>query len=479
MKFKNYLLRKGTQPNGASMISQASATGRMVVREVNGTIAPYTDAKGEYIKNGYNFNDIVYMVVKAIVDKTCVAPWAAYKIVNEKEYQKALVLRKALDKPGNLDKYKACMTKALEPYETDDKLNKLLKYPNEENSLSKHHALLWTYKLVTGDYFERWDAPSGGPNAGIPDEWEVLPAHFMNILTNKAYPLRVTGYKLLAGINKDFSKEEVLHESYPNLDWSVSGSHFYGLSPVKVLSKRIQRNNESQATGAALQKNGGQHGFTWMKIPGEVLKDDFQGEFTNDQVNDLKAKYDELVRDPGSVGSSAFSGYEVGFTPVGLSPVDLDSVNMETHDFRMACGAYNFPGQILGDPASKTYNNMTEAYKALILNCCLPLLSDREQSLTRQLHRNAKYKSENIIISYDLSQYSELEVNKAEQANYLAASDWLTPNERRVIAGETTIDDPLMDKIYMKQGYVPLDEVGTTEIQPLDENDNLDYGKTT
>jgi HK97 family phage portal protein len=440
---------------------------RMVVREMNGTIVPYTDNKDTYVEMGYNYNDIVYMCIKLIVDKAVIAPWATYQVVDEAAYKKAKEFRKQLDKPGMLVKYNEEIAKALKPYTADDALNKLLEAPNEENSLSKHHAMLWTYKLATGDYYERWGLAGGGTNSGKPNEWEVLPSQFMNIKTNRAIPLKVTGYQLTCGVIQNYEKTEVLHECYPNLSWSIDGAHFYGMAPLKPLSKRVQRNNESQTQGATQMKNGGQRSIVSLNMPDSVSKDDLHGTLTAEQTSELKQKFSEMVVNPATVGSSIFSGYPVTNTPVGLSPVDLDQVNLEVEDTRKIAAAFAVPSQLLNDAANKTYANESEGQKALILRCCLPLLNDREQSLNRKLKTLDPYKDGNIVISYDLSQYAELEANKVDQATYLNTAWWLTPNEKRVIMGETKLDDANMDKIYVSSSLQPLEDANTPPVEPI------------
>lgn len=462
-----FLNKKSYQPDWSSMTPAVNNTARMVVRAMNGTIVPYTDNKDTYVTKGYNYNDIVYMCVKLIVDKAIIAPWATYEVVDEAAYKQAKDYRKQLDKPGMLVMYKEAIAKALKPYTADKALNNLLQFPNEENTLSSHHALLWTYKLVTGDYYERWGFAGGGTNAGRPNELEVMPSQYMNIKTNRAIPLRVTGYQLTCGTIQEYSKEEILHEKYPNLSWSVDGAHFYGMAPLKPMSKRVQRNNESQTQGATQMKNGGQRSIVSLDMPDSVAADDLHGTFTADQTSELKQKFGEMVANPSTIGSSVFSGYPVKHTPIGLSPVDLDQVNLEVEDTRKIAAGYQVPSQLLNDAANKTYANEAEGQKALILRCVLPLLNDREQSFNRKLQALDSYKDGKVVVSYDLSQYAELEANKVEQATYLNNAWWLTPNEKRVIMGETKLGDPNMDKIYVSSSLQPLEDANTPPVDPI------------
>lgn len=488
------LVQKGTQPDGTSLITAQTRTNvsRIVARQVNGALTPYADNKAEYVEKGYQNNDLVYMIIKAIVDKATVAPWALYKIVDDEAYQKSLVLGKQLAE-GNYNKdnlhktnkkikqYLALREKALKPV-ADEGFTKLLRRPNKHNTLAKHHATLWSYKLATGDYYERWERAGGGLRAGQPIEWTVLPSQFMSIRTNQKFPVDIIGYTLLAGVMQDFEPDEILHEAYPNLDWAVDGRHLYGLAPLKPMSKRLQRNNESQINGSKLMKNGGQRGIVYIKLPAEALKDDYDGTLATDQTNEMKLRYDEVINS-GQPGETAFSGYETGFTPIGLSPVDLDQVNLETHDFRMMCGSFRFPSQLLGDPESKTYNNMAEASKAMILSCVMPLLNDREQSVSAQLADMGKYSDGSYVFAPDMTVYDELSVNRKDQVEYLAKADWLTPNEKRIEMEYDPINTPEMDKIYVSSSLVPIDELAMPpepapdgENPDDDEQNPIDYG---
>lgn len=455
-------LRKGTQPNGASLIPAANDRARMVLRNIGGAITPYVDNKPKYISKGYNYNDLIYMVIKRIVDKAILAPWAVYKVVDEKAYKQAKAMRSDLTTAKQQQKYKDLMTKALEPYEGDEDLNNLLTYPNEENTLSKHHAMLWTYKLATGDYFENWITADNGRPLSL----EYMPSQHTDVVVdNGQFPMKVAGYILNAGMKQPFDKDEVLHEYYPNLDWSVNGEQFTGMSPIKAQLRRTQRNNLSQEKSGEMINNGGERGVVFLKLPPD-LPGNFNGELTESQTNEMKEKYDEMTR-PGTTGSTMFSGYEVGFQRFGLTMADMQQMEMEQWDMRMIAACYAAPSELFNDSTTKTFANAAEAGKALILSAVLPLLTDREASFNRQLRKLRKYKDGSVVVSYDLSQYSELEINRKDQAEYLNTAWWLTPNEKRVIMGETKQDDENMDKVLVPSNFVPLEDLYAEDVQPL------------
>lgn len=472
---------KGTQPSGLGQVQERTAN--VVIRELNGQLVPYADNKVSYVRNAYDLNDIIYGCAKLIVDKAIIAPWDEYTIEDEQELKNMQAYRKQLGVPGMLTKFKNAKHKALKPVKGSTRLKELLLNPNEEDTLSKHHSGLWTYKLVTGDYYEKWTYADGGPNEGQPIAWDTLPSQFMEIVSSMTIPARAIAYKLLESVNIPYEANEILHEYYFNPDWTYDGQQLYGMSPLKALLRRIQRNNESQKSGVAAFQNGGVRGVGWLDMNEEITRQDADGSFTVAQASEVKLKYEEMTRGGSArAGSTIMSGYKVGFTPFGLSPIDLDQIVTEKWDMRMiAALAYGIPSQLLNDPDNKTYANQAEGEKALTTRCAVPLLSDREASLNRKLRKSAMFKKANTVVSYDMTVYAELEGNKKEQADYLNTAWWYTPNQKRQIMGEPLSDNPIMDQFIVPSGLMLLDDVAAPpDNTPVDttgkeEEINFDY----
>lgn len=480
---KKLFRTKGTQPDGASLIQRR--TGETVLREINGQITPYEDAKEAYVRKCYMLNDLLFTVVKLIVDKATVAPWGPYKIVDKKAFKMMEAYRKQLHKPLAVTKMKAYAIKALEPYNDDEQLNRILDNPNPNSTWSKHHQALWTLKLITGDYYEKWDVYGGGLNGGKIASLDEMPSQYMQILNNRAIPVRVTGYELLTSLSGalKYSIDDILHEAYANPNWSIDGQQLYGMSPVQALLRRIQRNNSSQTAGIKTFENGGVRGIGYLDMPDSINKDDPFGSFTTDQANEIKLKMNELARGGVSnAGSTVISGYKVGFTEFGLSPADLDQAVIELSDLRVIAAAYGVPSQLLNDPDGKQYANQSEGEKALTLRCALPLLNDREQNFNAKLRTLPAYRDTDVWVSYDMSSYAELDENKKDQAEWLDKAWWLTPNEKRQIMGETVSADPLMNRFIIPSGHMLLDDVAAdpeSGAQAQADQDELDKSGIT
>lgn len=446
---------------------QLTNLGGQPVTIINGQFVPYAEDKLTYIDKGYSYNDLIYGAVKLIVDKAILAPWAPYEVVDEGEYAKMQVYGKQLHIPGNLQAFIACKKKALRPAKNDEKLIEILKYPNEENTLSKHHSALWTYKLVTGDYFELWTMASGGLNKGKPLSLDYLPPQYMSITASNTVPSRVLSYTLDNYNIIPYQKEQILHEYYFNPDWDINGEQLFGMSPLEAMRRRMQRNNEGQEHATRSAQNGGVIGVGYLDD--ERLRTSEQSEAQANAMRDGVNKY----KKSGAFKSRAtfVSGYKVGWSQWGLSPVDMDIMESEKWDMRMIYGAFGVPSQLGNDPDNKSFNSLQEAEKALTSRCALPLLNDREQSITRKLHSLDAYKNSNIVISYDMTVYRELEDDKAVQADWLNKAWWLKPSRKQEIMGETVdTTEPLMDKYIVPSGMMLLEDLEATTDPTADAN---------
>lgn len=430
------------------------------IRFFGGQLVPYNNEKTTFIDQGYRGNDIVYSIVSLIRETAKIAPWAAYKVVDDDAY-KSYVKELARPEP-NFKKAFSYRKKALEYYDRDAKLNDLLKYPNQNQTWNELNGEHWTYKLVTGDYYEYWaDVPSGGLNAGLPTSLSALPAHYMVMKSSTTLPLTPEKYYLQLGQMVEFEPQYILHEKYPNLQWDTFGVQLYGMSPLEPAKTRLQRNNESQRAGAVAASNGGMRGVAYFNDPSLDPNDSA----TWEQMGKTKRSFQNEMR-PGVDGTNHvfWSQFPVGYTQLGFSPKDLDLTNFEMADLRLFCALYGVPSQLLNDSASKTYNTTVEAEKALITRCVLPLLTSRRDSFNRKMDR-----SDSVIIDFDLSVYDQLQPNKDAIATWVNKMP-LTNARKLEIIGEDipeTMTQEQRDLILVPTGLVPLDDLLVPPVEDI------------
>jgi HK97 family phage portal protein len=431
-------------------IGQPFATYKLI----NGSFAGTADNRESYITNGYNINDQLYSIVNLILDKIRMPEWGTYKIVDDESMKRYKSLMRKKNLTG--DDFKEAnylKTKSLEPVNAG-KITELLKYPNEYESFQDFVHKLIGYKLLTGEFYQWCSTLDMGANKGKPFEFHVLPSHEITILAQKdKFPITEVGYQLnTMGVN--FSKEQVIHGKYANFDFDVSGGHLYGMSPVKAALKRVTRINSALTASGAMYQNQGVKGVLYVDDP-RVMQE--TAEFTGKQVRAVK---DKLVSGewagPEAFGKIGTSGYKMGWTEIGLSPVDLNIIESEKWDYIALCNIYGVPPELLGLTA-KTYNNMQEAEKSLTSRVAMPQLVSYRDNLNRWLNQGA-YKGEGLFIDFDQTCFTELQEDTKEKWSWVKELP-ISPNEKLELLGLETIDNPLFDEPWVKtEDGMPLSE---------------------
>ena len=410
-----------------------------------------------FVDDGYVANDIVYSIIKLITDKAKIAPFHVYRVVDEKAAKKYKSL--AAQKDINLKELETLHKKAYELYTGDQRLNELLKYPNEEDCWSDLVEQWCGFKLITGNSFIYGKLIEAGNNQGKPYELFALPSQYMAIIANiNVFPPTRAGYQLYYGQMWSFDTKEILHDKYFNPQWGVTGGQLYGQSPLRAAAKNLTRSNEAKTAAVASFQNGGPAGVLFMN---DERFDPTSGQA---QAQALKTAVSQKGG-AANFNSIAVSGYKVDWKQIGLSPVELNIIESEKWDLKALCNIYGVPSQLLNDSDSKTYNNQREGEKALTLRCAIPLLNSLTENLNRKLHTDWGYKGTNLYVDYDLSVYGELEANKAEQTAWLNTAWWISPKQKLDIMNIEVPDyipTEELEKLYIPTGLQTIDQ-----FQPL------------
>jgi HK97 family phage portal protein len=414
----------------------------------------------QFVRDGYQSNDIVYSIIKLITDKAKLAPFHVYKIVDQTAAKRYKSLMKQPDKIENWNEVKQLHKKAFELYDGDARLNELLKYPNGEDTWADLIEQWCGFKLITGNSFIYAKMIKGGANDGKPFELFALPAQYMAIIANvEVFPPVRVGYQLYYGKMWTFDTKEILHDKYFNPYWTVTGNELYGQSPLMAAAKTLTRSNEAKTAAVASFQNGGPAGVLFMN------DDNFDPISGTQQAQALKKAISEKGG-ASNYNSIAVSGYKVDWKQIGLSPVELDIIESEKWDMKSLCNIYGVPSQLLNDADNKTYNNQREGEKALTLRCAIPLLDSITENLNRKLHSDWGYRGTNVYIGYDIQVYQELEANKTEQVDWLDKAWWISPAQKMEIMGIKNPDyipTEELEKLYVPSNLQPLDQ-----FQPLD-----------
>lgn len=407
-----------------------------------GQLIPYKTDKQTYIHKAYLYNDMIYSVVKIILDKAVQPSAGIYRIQDRKAFKHYSGIVGKMGNGGAMTtqervEFRDVRSKALELYTDDEYLNQLIEYPNASNqTFSDLNYALWGFKLITGDYYEAgWDAFSGGLNAGKPMGMYELPSQYMSIIASRGLPMFDAGYQLTIGSIVDYSVEDVLHEKYWNPDWDIYGNQLYGLSPVKAALTRLLASNEGLARQAKAMNNAGSDVLVYMDDPNVIGNVGF----SEDQIGAMKRRWDDEQSGTTNAGKAVWSAYKMGVARLGLSPVELNLLDLQEANQRYFANLYGVPTPLLNDSASSTYNNRSEAEKALTIRCAIPLNVSRQRSFNRKLQQLPAYQGKGLVMEFDLSQYQELEVNKTELVTWMNQAP-ITNRRKLELLGEDVPD---------------------------------------
>jgi phage portal protein BeeE len=415
---------------------------------INGRLVSISDNPVNYLKNGYDINDIVYSILSLIMDKIRVSPWGLYKIKDEsamKAYQG--MQRKSLWFADDYRKIRDLRHKAIEPVKDPGRMGELLKYPNDDETMSDFVANGCGYKLSVGNKYIYADILEAGADKGLPNKLINLPAQYGEIEATDSFPTIITGYKISLWSTRRFLPEEIMHEKYWNPNWNINGQQLYGVAPLKASLKILNRDNSSLDSSASRFQNQGISGILHMKgVPGQSNGDDLVTE-----VKNLKKTMINEWSGPQQTGKMGLSGYDMGWLPIGLTAEEMQQIENEKWNLRRLCNVWGVQSQLLNDPDNKTYANQEEAERSLTTRCAIPALTSFRDNLNRKLQKDWGLKGKGLIADYDASVYTELQQDTAKMVEWLdkLMNRGLPPNRAMELLNLERIDNPIFDEPWI------------------------------
>lgn len=425
------------------------------------------DTSEQFIREGFGANEIVYSILTIAADKERMPPWAVYKVKNESSLkQYSLEMHKVGSKEFNVKKALDFRTKALELYTGDSKLNKILEWPNDNETFNDLVANSGISKRATGKRFIRATLLDSGPNKGKPQELHLLPAQHVTIVNSQTFPSRILGYDMQLGTRHHFAPEEVMYDRLYNPVYNVAGFDLDGMSPLQAARYTLNSYKAASIAGVKSFDNLG---------PETVLyPDDPKLSDPADAFAQLSATKKELKNNSGARNRkvTVVSGYKVGVAQLGLSPVDLALLESKKWDAITLCNIYNFPHIILS-PEHATLDNMKVATRELLTRCSLPYLVSFRNQFNRELRTDWGYKGQNIFVDFDLSVFAELQADMKMLTDWLQKAWWLTIRQKYELMQMEIPKEmegrPELDMIFIPSGY---QEIGNLNPANLDDEMN-------
>ena len=203
-------------------------------------------------------------------------------------------------------------------------------------------------------------------------------------------------------------------------------SDYYGFSPLEAAAFAVDVHNASGAWNKALLDNAARPSGALVYGGGEG------GErLTDDQFERLKAELTETHSGTAAAGRPLLLEGGLDWKPMSLSPADMDFIDGKHAAAREIALAFGVPPPLLGIPGDNTYANFKEANSAFWRHAVVPLTERLARALTGWL--GAQFA--NVRIGCDLDAVPALAPEREALWARLEAATFLTPEERRQMAG--------------------------------------------
>jgi len=397
------------------------------------------------IKEGMNMNPDLYSVVSFITMLAGQVPWVLYEVKDEKW----------LNRYKNMDPTDTIMANLYQKKGLEEvKAHQILDTWNNPNEYQGHSEFIQQYlgyKLLTGDSYAHGQGPSTGPNAGLFIMFETLPSQLIGIYYGG--PMNPVGhYYWLGDPNKTIPADQVIHCKYPNyLPINMGG--LYGLSPLKAGSRLITRSNEGLTTSVRLFQNNGAVGILSRPL-GATDKP-----LTVQQARQVEQKYYENYGGSDKAGRIMATGAQIQWTQLGISPVDMQILELEKMDLRRICNLYHIQSQIFNDPENKAEANMKEARTATYTNSVVPQMrSVRDEFNRGWVAKFSKRDNKQYWLDMDLQAIPELQLDFKTMMEWLQHASMLTENEKREVIDYDPLDVLGMDEVWVDGGKIPMSQ---------------------
>ena len=334
-----------------------------------------------------------------------------------------------------------------------------LEQPNPNQTWGEIFALYKIFLKVTGNVYFYTVSPKEGANVGVPKQLYLLPSHLVKIVLKPDVNVLedenlIDYYMLIEGDQYiKFQTEDVFHVKTPNPFYDFSGSHLYGLSPIKAALRNLQSSNSALDHNVKTMENSGIYGF--------LTSANADKPFTAEQALQMKDKLREMDNANGRLSRIAGSSVPIAFTKLSLNTDELKQFDFLKYDQKVLCNILGWSDKLLNSDTALTYDNLQNERKRVITDNIQPDLVLLAEAFNKYFI--PKFKGyENCLIEWDITELPEM------QEDYKLMVEWmkqapLTPNEIRAALEYETMDIEGMDVPWIEQGRKRIDEVSVTE----------------
>lgn len=367
---------------------KTSATGPVVAYHSSGRVVWSARDTVSLTKTGYCGNPVGFRAVKLIAEAAAAVPLILQD--NETRYADHPILR-------------------------------LINSPNAAQTQADFLEALYGQLLLSGDaYIERVAG-----NDETVAELHILRSDRMSLVPGAdgwpvAYEYTVGGRKHRFSMDQGISPICHIRNFHPQDD-------HYGFSPLQAAAQALDVHNAATQWSKALLDNAAR--------PSGAIVHNADQSLSQEQFDRLQFELESYHQGARNAGRPMLLEGGLDWKPMGFSPSDIEFQKTKEAAARDIAVAFGVPPMILGIPGDATYANYAEANRAFFRLTVLPLVRRVGAHLAQWLEDG-----QSLSLIPDQDQIPALASERDAHWARVAASDFLTPSEKRHLLGLPAIE---------------------------------------
>lgn len=345
----------------------------------------------------------------------------------------------------------------------------LLNRPNPQQSYSEFFGSLYGYLLLSGNTY----VLKTGSDRGAPRELHQLRPDRIEIKGSgnpipEKYIYKINGkVQGTYDVDQDNGYSELKHIKL----WNPMDD-YYGCSPLAAAAVEVDQHNMMAKHNVNLLANGARPSGAVIFKP----QDDagFAMNLTDSQRQQLLTDLNNRFSGAGNAGRPMLLEGDFDWKEMGLSPKDMDFLNLKHLSATDIAMCFGVPSQLVGVPDSQTYSNVAEARLALYEETIIPYLSKVQSDINEWL---VPMFGDGLSIEFDIDSIPALSERRKkiyENVTSAVREGIMTRNEARERIGLEPVDGG--DGLYVAANMFPLGDGDVPEpADPIEEEDLETY----
>ena len=345
----------------------------------------------------------------------------------------------------------------------------LLNRPNPLQSYSEFFNSLFGYVLLSGNaYILKLGAENGSPQ----ELHQLRPDRIVIKGGGKPIPERYE-YIMNGRVHQTYEIDQ--ENGFSDLKhiklWNPLDD-YYGLSPMSAAAVEVDQFNMASKHNVNLLGNGARPSGAVIFKP----QDDqgFPVNLTESQRQQLLTDLNNRFSGTSNAGRPLLLEGDFDWREMGLSPKDMDFLNLKHMSATDIAMCFGVPSQLVGVPDAQTYANVAEARLALYEETIIPHLRKLSSDLNEWL---VPMFDERLRLEFDIDAIPALSERRRkiyENVTSAVREGIMTRNEAREIIGLQPVDGA--DDLYISATLFPLTDEGVEKPDnPINEDDLKEY----